>query len=451
MDAKRKGLIKFAIWGTIYILFCIWVQNLWLLPGVVIIFDMYVSKKVPWDFYKKTKTGKKPHWIVEWLDAIIFALIAVGLINIYLFQNYKIPTSSLEKTLLVGDHLFVSKVAYGPRNPITPLSFPLAQHTLPLLNVKSYFEHPQWKYKRLKGFGHVKHDDIVVFNFPTGDTVCTKVPNPDYYQLCRDYGRDRVRKNNVPGIDFGEIVWRPVDRRENYVKRCVALPGDSLVVKNGRVFIDGVPQTPHSGIQFNYMVVTNGTQINPKIFEKLGIAKEDQHYAGEYKLYHHMPLTDANVKAIQELSNVVSVNPMKKMQGERDAQVFPHSDHYNWNADFFGPLWIPKKGETVELSKENIPIYKRIIQTYESNSFKSVGDSIFYINGEKADTYTFKMDYYFMMGDNRDNSVDSRFWGFVPEDHVVGKPILVWLSLDKDKSFPANIRWNRFFKIAGKD
>lgn len=449
MNAKQKDLIKFAIWGTVYLLFCIWVKNLWLLPGIVIIFDIYVSKKVPWSFYKKTKSGKKPHWIIEWLDAIIFALIAVGLINIYLFQNYKIPTSSLEKTLLVGDHLFVSKVAYGPRNPMTPLSFPLAQHTLPGLNTKSYIEKPQWKYKRLKGFGHVETDDIVVFNFPTGDTVCVNVPNPDYYELCRQYGRERVRNNSQPGIDFGEIVWRPVDRRENYVKRCVALPGDSLEIKNGRVWINDKAQEPHQGIQFNYRVFINKSLINPKVFERLNIAKDDIRFESTYQSYH-LPLTDANVKELKKLKNVVAVNPLKRMRGERDRSVFPHSDYYDWNADFFGPLWIPKKGETVKLSKKNIPIYERIIQAYEGNEFKSVGDSIFYINGEIADSYTFKMDYYFMMGDNRDNSVDSRYWGFVPEDHVVGKPILVWLSLNKDKSFPASIRWNRFFKMAGK-
>lgn len=450
MNATRKDWIKFAVWGTIYILFCLWVRNLWLLPGIVIVFDVYVSKKVPWDFYKKTKSGKKPHWAIEWLDAIIFALVAVGLINIYLFQNYKIPTSSLEKTLLVGDHLFVSKVAFGPRNPMTPLSFPLAQHTMPVINTKSYIEKPQWKYKRLKGFGHVERDDIVVFNFPTGDTVCVNVPNPDYYQLCRSYGRDRVLKNNVPGIDFGEVVWRPVDRRENYVKRCVAIPGDTLTVEKGHVFINGKQQNPYKGIQFNYWVTTNGTLINPKVFERLNIAKEDIRYESGYNAYH-LPLTQENVTELKKLGNVVSVNVIKQMSDERDPSIFPHSPLYRWNADNMGPLWIPKKGATVTLTPENIPLYDRIIVAYEGNTLKTQGDSVFYVNGELTNTYTFKYDYYFMMGDNRDNSVDSRFWGFVPEDHVVGKPILVWLSLNKDKSFPANIRWNRFFHLAGKE
>ena len=449
MNATKKEWIKFAVWGTIYVLFCIWVGNLWLLLGLPVVFDMYVSKKVPWSFYKKTKDGKKPHWLIEWLDAIIFALVAVGLINIYLFQNYKIPTSSLEKTLLVGDHLFVSKVAFGPRNPITPLSFPLAQHTLPLINTKSYIEKPQWKYKRLAGFGKVERDDIVVFNFPTGDTVCLKVTNPDYYALCRAYGRDRVWKNNVPGVDFGEVVWRPVDRRENYVKRCVALPGDSLQIIHGQIFINGKPQAPHVGIQYNYIVTTNGTRINNKVFESLKIAKEDINSNGNYTVYY-LPLTRANVEEMKKLPNVVSVTLHEEQPGETDANCFPFVRNLQWNGDNYGPLYIPAKGATVKLTMETLPFYQRIIEAYEHNTLKVTSDSVIYINNEPVDSYTFKLDYYFMMGDNRDMSADSRYWGYVPEDHIVGKPILVWLSLDKDKSFPANIRWNRFFKWVGK-
>jgi signal peptidase I len=449
MKATKNDWIKFSVWGSLYVLLSVWVGNLWLLLGLPVVFDMYVSKKVPWSFYKKTKDGKKPHWIIEWLDAIIFALVAVGLINIYLFQNYKIPTSSLEKTLLVGDHLFVSKVAFGPRNPMTPLSFPLAQHTLPLINSKSYIEKPQWEYKRLVGFGKVERDDIVVFNFPTGDTVCVNVPNPDYYALCRSYGRDRVWKNNVPGIDFGEIVWRPVDRRENYVKRCVALPGDTLVIKHGKIYVNSQPQKPHLGIQYNYFVTTNGTRINPKVLETMKIAKEDINSNGNFTVYY-LPLTDANVEEMKKLPNVVSVTLHEEQPGEGDANCFPFKRDLGWNGDNYGPLYIPKKGATVALNMETLPFYSRIIEAYEHNTLTIKSDSTILLNGQPADTYTFKLDYYFMMGDNRDMSADSRYWGYVPEDHIVGKPILVWLSLDKDKKFPANIRWNRFFKWVGK-
>ncbi len=448
-NATTKGWIRFAVWGTIYILFSVWVGNLWLLLGLPVLFDIYVSKKVPWSFWKKTKDGKKAHWAIEWLDAIIFALVAVGLINIYLFQNYKIPTSSLEKSLLVGDHLFVSKVAFGPRNPITPLSFPLAQHTLPGTKMKSYIEKPQWKYKRLKGFGSVKRDDIVVFNFPTGDTVPANINNPDYYQLCRSYGRDRVVNNNVPGVDFGEIQWRPVDRRENYVKRCVAIPGDSLQVIDNQVYVNGIKQKEIEGLQFNYIVVTNGSMINPKIFERLGIRKEDsKHY--DQRGFYYMPLTDAHVTELKKLKNVVSITREVYPKGKVETTAFPHAANFDWNRDNYGPIWMPKKGATTPLDMMNLPLYERIITAYEGNMLQ-VKDSTIYINGEAADSYTFQMDYYFMMGDNRHHSADSRYWGYVPEDHVVGKPILVWLSLDEDKSFPANIRWDRFFTWVHED
>lgn len=449
MNGTKQGWIRFAIWGTVYLLWCIWVQNLWLLVGLPIVFDIYVSKFVPWDFYKKRKDGKKPHWIIEWLDAIVFALVAVGLINVYLFQNYKIPTSSLEKSLLVGDHLFVSKVAFGPRNPITPLSFPLAQHTMPVLNTKSYIETPQWEYKRLAGFGHVKNDDIVVFNFPTGDTVPQFVNNPDYYALCREFGRERIWKDNVPGWHFGEITWRPVDRRENYVKRCVAIPGDSLQVIDNQVYINGKKQKDIPGLQFNYIVVTDGNMINPKIFEGLNIRKEDSKQYDQRGFYY-MPLTDENAEKLKNLKNVVSVT-REVIQADRyDKTTFPHSTNYQWNRDNYGPIWMPKKGETADLNMENLALYERIITAYEGNKL-SVKDSTIFINGEVARSYTFQMDYYFMLGDNRHHSADSRFWGYVPEDHVVGKPILVWLSLNEDKSFPSNIRWDRFFKWVHKE
>lgn len=449
MNATSRDKIRFGIYATLFVLFVIWVGNYWLFLGLPIIVDIYLTKKVPWDFYKRTKNGDKPHFIIEWLDAIIFALVAVGLINVYLFQNYKIPTSSLEKSLLVGDHLFVSKVAFGPRNPITPLSFPLAQNQL--FGFKSYIEKPQWKYKRLKGFGHVENDDIVVFNFPAGDTVAVKQTNPDYYEWCRMAGRDNVINNNVYDsqghrYDMGEIQWRPVDRRDNYVKRCVAIAGDSLLIKDSQVYINGKPQKEIPGLQWQFDVYTkDGSQINRRIFEELNISKADQQFSyGGYRL----ALTNTSLKEIEKLPNVIGTKKLTKFAGQREPNIFPLSDSekYKWNADNYGPLWIPKKGATVELTLENLPIYDRIIHAYEGNDL-TVRDSVIYINGERANTYTFKMDYYFMMGDNRHNSLDSRYWGFVPEDHIVGKPILVWLSLDADKKFPANIRWKRFFKV----
>ncbi len=452
MKPTTKDIIRFVVYAIALIAFTVWVGQYLLLLGLPILFDMYISKKVKWDFYKKPKNGKKPHWLIEWLDAIIFALVAVGIINIYFFQNYKIPTSSLEKSLLVGDYLFVSKMAYGPRNPITPLSFPLAQNQI--LGVKSYFEKPQWDYKRLKGFGHVKHDDIVVFNYPAGDTVATKMPNPDYYQWCRMAGRERVIKNQVYGVDgthydMGEIVYRPVDRRDNYVKRCVALPGDSLKIDSGQVYINNVPQKNIKGLQWHYEVYTkNNANLSNRVFEELKLSSDD-HNKTEYG--YGVYLTSETAEKLSSLPVVQWVKKDMHFRGQREPNIFPNSNsaQYKWNGDFYGPLWIPKKGATVALTLENLCLYDRIIKAYEGNEL-AVRDSAIYINGEKTTEYTFKMDYYFMMGDNRHNSLDSRYWGFVPEDHIVGKPILVWLSLDKDKSFPANIRWNRIFKVVSK-
>ena len=260
------SIIRFAIAAITFLLTVIWIGNYWLLLGLPIIFDIYISKKVPWDFWKRTKDGKKPAAWIEWVDALVFALVAVYIINIFLFQNYKIPTSSLEKTMLVGDHLFVSKVSFGPRMPITPISFPLVQNTFPILNTKSYTEWPTWEYKRLKGLREIKHNDIVVFNFPTGDTVPVFYTNPDYYNSMRNYGQQEIMSkpallkdknfkseyelhqfinglgqkvlHNNPA-NFGEIVYRPVDRRDNYVKRCVALPGDNFEIRSNQVYING--------------------------------------------------------------------------------------------------------------------------------------------------------------------------------------------------------------------
>lgn len=433
-----KGWRKFILWGTVLVLFTIWVGNLWLNVFLPLLFDIYVSKYVHWN-WKDRKDGKKVHWLLEWLDAIVFALVAVALINNYLFQNYKIPTSSLEESLLVGDHLFVSKVAFGPRNPMTPLSFPLAQHTMPVTGTKSYFDKPQWEYKRLKGLGHVENDDIVVFNFPTGDTALTVVTNPDYYALCRMYGRDVVRNNPE---QFGEVVWRPIDRRDNYVKRCVAIPGDEFKMVDGQIFINGKAQQDIPTLQHGYRVFATSS-LNKIKLKELGVTKEDiaSHQGNNY----YIRMTEGTAAKIKAFSVVKDVVRDVRPQGVSADDVFPNSPDYNWNRDNYGPLKMPAAGETVALTLKNLPIYERIIKVYDGNNDLDVKDSTIYINGEIATEYTFKQDYYFMLGDNRHNSTDSRFWGFVPEDHIVGRPVFVWLSMDKEKSFPASIRFKRFF------
>lgn len=454
-EQPLKQWIKAVVWCIIYILFIVWVGNFWWLLLLPVIFDSFITKFIPWTWWKKSK-NKTVLSVMGWVDAIVFALVAVYFINTFLFQNYQIPSSSLEKTLLVGDFLFVSKASYGPRVPMTPLSFPLVQHTFPILNTKSYIEHPQWKYRRLKGFDSVKRNDIVVFNFPAGDTVCTKVENPDYYTSCFVYGRDVV--HNRPDI-FGDIVYRPVDRRENYVKRCVALPGDWLQIIDNQVYINKVKQPDFPGLQYNYYVQTNGMQISQEVADRLEISKDDfilmdPQQAGNFLSslgmnpnmpIYHFPLTQTNYEKLKGMPGIekIVIEPASVA-----GPVYPLGSHKNWNRDNYGPIWIPRKGATLVLNPYNFTIYERCIRVYENNSVV-VKDGIYYINGKPTKTYTFKMDYYWMMGDNRHNSADSRFWGFVPEDHIVGRPVLVWLSLDKDKGwFNGKIRFNRFFKNA---
>ena len=370
------------------------------------------------------------------MDAIVFAVVAATLIRIFFFEMYVIPSPSMEKSLLVGDYLCVSKVAYGPRVPNTPLSFPMVHHTMPFSQTaKSFVEWISWPYHRLKGLGTVQRNDAVVFNFPEGDTVALSDPQADYYDLVRYRGREAVWADS-------EIVSRPVDKREHYVKRCVAIPGDTILIRESEVFINGKPQADIPKKQFVYFVRTNGTMLNPETLQDMGIARDDIAYnqnAGVYTL----PLTAENAEKIRKFRNVTEV--VKYENAQPSGMTFPHNPDYAWTEDNFGPLWVPKKGVTVPLTLENLPLYERIIRVYEGNKLEVKDDTI-YINDRPADSYTFEMDYYFMMGDNRHNSADSRFWGFVPEDHIVGKASFIWLSLDKDKSFPANIRWNRMFR-----
>ncbi|HER09439.1 MAG TPA: S26 family signal peptidase [Bacteroides sp.] len=470
MDIKKlpkHKYFRFGIAVTLYILFVIWLRNWWFLLGIPVIYDIYVSKKVNWTFWKSRK--KKNHVLVEWLDALIFAVVAVSQINIFLFQNYKIPTPSMEGTLLVGDHLYVSKLAYGPRTPNTPLAIPFLPNTV--MGKKSYLEWIKRPYKRLKGFSDVRRNDIVVFNFPASDTVALEKSDPklyakgnfDYYDLIRDetYSlmlADQARNNRTrPWHVYEQYVrnqirqkydveTRPVDRRDNYIKRCVAIPGETLEVVNNDVFVNGERQPAYEGLQRWYTVTTNGTPINPRSLEPFGVSRELADIRNNPT--YVFPLTGGDAAQIQTLPGITNVEPMNlHSEGEFDRDIFPHDPRYPWNMEFFGPLTVPMKGATVELNTLTLPLYRRIIEAYEKNDLEVRGEKIL-IDGSEASTYTFQMDYYFMMGDNRHNSADSRYWGFVPEDHVIGKPRLIWLSVDKEYG---GIRWNRMFRIVRAD
>lgn len=439
----KNKWFNFAVAIAIYIPWIIWIGNYWLLLGLPIFYDFYISKKVNWTFWKKRGIPKeKRSKLVEWIDALVFAVIAATLIRMFFIEAFTIPTSSMEKTLLVGDYLFVSKISYGPRIPNTPLSFPFAHNTLPLTQfTKSYLEWVKWPYKRLAGFNEIKRNDYVVFNFPEGDTIAIKMQNPSYYELCRQFGKERVWNDD---LNFGEVMSRPVDKRENYIKRCVAIPGDKIQVIHGNAYINGNMQQLFNKLQYNYIIKTDGSSINPKVLLEMGISKEDMDNSYVSQGTYVIPLSLKNVDIIKGFSNVKSVTRFEYKN--IDLSVFPHDSTISYNRDNFGPITLPRKGETIQLTLKNLPIYIRIIQAYEENDLQ-VKDNNIYINGKIAKSYTFKMNYYFMMGDNRHNSLDSRFWGFVPEDHVVGKAVFVWLSLDKDKTWFSKIRWNRMFRL----
>jgi len=377
----------------------------------------------------------------EWIDSIVWAVVAALIIRTFMFEMYTIPSSSMEKSLLIGDYLIVSKMGYGPRIPNTPLAFPFVHHTLPgTKTTKSYIEKPQLPYKRLPGTTEIKRNDPIVFNFPAGDTVSEVYQsNVTYYQLCRYFGKDKVMNDKK---QFGDIITRPVDKRENYVKRLIAMPGDTLQIIDGVVYINGEIGEQPEEMQHNYKVKITGNGINPKILEKYNIT-EGYRTAHQDELIFNM--TGAIAEEFRKLPFVVSVERMIAAPGtEVSDDIFPNdTTYFKWNADNFGPIVIPQEGATVKINKENIALYDRVIRAYEHNDMKIVGDKI-YINGEETDEYTFQMDYYWMMGDNRHNSQDSRFWGYVPIDHIVGKPVFVWLSIDKNTG---KIRFNKTFRF----
>ena len=480
--------VKFALYLIPYLAFLYWVESWWGLIVVPFIFDICFTKKIKWGWWKEPEVGPATRFIMSWVDAIVFALIGVYFLTQFFFQNFVIPSSSLEKTLLTGDYLLVSKLAYGPRIPQTPLTMPMTQHTLPIINCKSYLEYPHWDYRRVKGLGNVEVNDIVVFNYPAGDTVALAQQNQDYYRLAYQIGdqllgtqtadttsifpqtivipatasllpetsyeeQQRIY-NNVYAAgaaymrqhpeEFGEITSRPTDRRENYVKRCVGLPGQTLQIKNDTVYLDGKPNPEPENVQYAYEV-TFKQDLPDELKRELGITEEDL-YAQRNGNTVWMPLTHKVRKELEARKDIVA----SIARAVPDAGwLYPQNMAKDWTTANYGPLWIPKKGETLRLTLANLPIYERPIRVYEGNSLVVRGGKI-YINGKAADSYTFKMDYYWMQGDNRDNSADSRFWGFVPEDHIVGKPLFIWISLDPDYGlFDGKMRWNRFFKRVG--
>jgi signal peptidase I len=356
-----------------------------------------------WKFWRSSRRKSKTR---EWIDALIFAVIAATIIRTFLIEAFTIPTPSMEKSLLVGDFLFVSKINYGARTPMTPLSFPFAHQELPLIGGKSYSEAIKLPYYRLPGFADIENNDIVVFNYPMEDD-------------------------------------RPVDKQTHYIKRCIGIPGDTVAVLEGQVYVNEkqVP-IPDEG-QLIHDVKTNGTGFNQRTLEKLNITEGGPGLAeNEYRMF----LTPKAAKELAKLPNVVSVQKLSAAKGVYEDYIYPHDPQFAWNVDNFGPLYVPSKGSTISLDSKNVSLYRRCITKYEGNTLEERDGKVF-INGKESKNYTFQMDYYFMMGDNRHNSADSRFWGFVPEDHIVGKAVFIWLSLDGKASLLKKIRWNRLFTL----
>ncbi|MFI2742376.1 signal peptidase I [Zhouia sp. PK063] len=400
------------------------IADTWLAILTLGLYVGYVNYNADNLAYIQDRSLKPKTEVGEWVSSILFAIVAATIVHNYIMQPFVIPTSSLEKTLLVGDFLFVSKFHYGARTPMTPVAAPMVHDTIPILGIKSYSKWPQLPYFRFPGFEEVKKNDIVVFNWPV-DTV------PYFHYMGR------------------EKYFKPVDKRSNYVKRCVATPGDTLQIKDGYVYIDGKRlQLPERAKpQYSYNVeVTQGLSAN-YFYKNYGVT--DQFYPGKVG-YIFTSLTDEAVAKMKNDPSIVKVTKLLNKDGVREASTFPQSNNFNWNKDFYGPIYIPKKGATVTLTSQNIPLYKRLIKVYEGNDDAVVKNGQLFIHNQPVKTYTFKQNYYWMMGDNRDNSEDSRYWGYVPEDHIVGKPVFIWFSWDTHaKGIMNKVRWNRLFTTVG--
>ena len=381
----------------------------------------------------------------SWTEDIIFALVAAVIIRNNVVEFYNIPSSSMEKSLLTGDYVMVSKLAYGPRVNMTPLSLPLMHNVIPGTTTESYLPWIQLLYHRYPGWSSIQRFDATVFNYPDGDTVCTAFQsNWSYHDIVREYGREYVYAHPE---QFGEIVVRPFNKKEHFIKRLIGLPGEEIKIVDQQVYIDGKAIENPKDRQFTYRVAF-GQYANPvKILQEMGVSKEDMQMSSQFEMgCLHLPLTSEMYEALKNNPDVTFVSPIVYPANDTSRTLFPHDRRYLWSVDNFGPVVIPSEGMTIALNDSILPLYRRAIEVFEGNTVE-VRQGTILINGEPATEYTFQQNYYWLMGDNRHNSADSRFWGFVPEDHIVGKASRIVWSKDKDRDWP-RCRWNRILKKA---
>lgn len=460
-------IFLFLVPGVNLLMFIIMNVNTSIILGQREFKDHVIMTFLPWVKLPQTVFGattylgpipvaeRKRGLLGQWGDAILFAVIVATVFRTFTFEAFTIPTPSMEKSLLVGDYLFVSKLSYGPRMPMTPVTFPFTHHTMPFTastpSFVNWFSQP---YRRLPGFGSPERGDAVVFNFPEGDTVVANFQNQSYYQLVRNYGRKKIHDPNfrmlnmvdgqVRQVPTGGILVRPLDKKENYIKRCVAVAGDSLEVRHGTVYVNGKEQPLPAGGQLAYEFILRSKFNENRLKDLLDISPDD--IGPNENGGTSIPLTADAAAKLKGFDNVISMTRQDHPRGYSNDYAklpyFPNHPDYDWTEDNFGPIYIPKKGATVQLNERVLPLYERVIRVYEHNDLEVRGGEIL-INGQPALSYTFKQDYYWLMGDNRHRSQDSRFWGFVPHDHVVGKAVLVWFTKDPY----TGIRWKRLFTV----
>lgn len=419
------GLNMIVAFGALYeIIKCFGKFKLWqyiLAIATAPLYLMYLGYAPNEKFYGPdwAEANLRRSGMREWIDALIFALFAASIVHTFFIQPYVIPTPSMEETLMVDDYLFVSKLNYGPRIPITPIFFPLAHNTMPVIGGNSYLDWPQLPYIRIPGFQKIKNYDIVVFNYPADEND------------------------------------RPVDRKENYIKRCIGIAGDSLKIVDREVYINGKKWDHPVTYQTSYEVIADASmwpmskeqlaKLSINVAETVGDIRAVQGDQTGKLVYMNILMTDKTAAMLKSMDGIKQVIPEIEPRDSFNQNIFIKDPLIKWDIDNFGPIYIPKKGDRVPMTARNYAIYETAIRKYENNPDLKLDNGIVYLNNQPVKDYQFKMDYYFMMGDNRHNSADSRFWGFVPEDHIVGKPVMIWFSMDPLKKF--SIRWSRMFRL----